>query len=197
MTSNQLTLPAFPLKTILLPGEASKLHIFEERYKELVKDCIDNNASFAIPFFENGKMSDYGCEVKIKNVLKDYPDGRKDILVECTRICKIVDFTEQLSPKLYGAVLIEFEKNNILVTDANLQDAIIHYFSTVQNKIIDYDTLGKLSVYNIANSLQLSPNEKLTLITSKNKQAVLLNQIKFITHIVNAEQQLNNRFMFN
>lgn len=197
MTSNQLTLPAFPLKTILLPGEASKLHIFEERYKELVKDCIDNNASFAIPFFENGKMSDYGCEVKIKNVLKEYPDGRKDILVECTRICKIVDFTEQLSPKLYGAVLIEFEKNNILVTDANLQDAIIHYFSTVQNKIIDYDTLGKLSVYNIANSLQLSPNEKLTLITSKNKQAVLLNQIKFITHIVNAEQQLNNRFMFN
>jgi Lon protease-like protein len=197
MTSNQLTLPAFPLKTILLPGEASKLHIFEERYKELVKDCIDNNASFAIPFFENGKMSDYGCEVKIKNVLKDYPDGRKDILVECTRICKIVDFTEQLSPKLYGAVLIEFEKNNILVTDANLQDAIIHYFSTVQNKIIDYDTLGKLSVYNIANSLQLSLSEKLTLITSKNKQAVLLNQIKFITHIVNAEQQLNNRFMFN
>lgn len=197
MTSNQLTLPAFPLKTILLPGEASKLHIFEERYKELVKDCIDNNASFAIPFFENGKMSEYGCEVKIKNVLKEYADGRKDILIECTRICKIVDFTEQLSPKLYGAVLIEFEKNNILVTDANLQDAIIHYFSTVQNKIIDYDTLSKLNVYNIANSLQLSPNEKLALITSKNKQAVLLNQIKFITHIVNAEQQLNNRFMFN
>lgn len=197
MTSNQLTLPAFPLKTILLPGEATKLHIFEERYKELVNDCIENNASFAIPFFENGKMSNYGCEVKIKNVLKEFADGRKDILVECTRICKIVDFTEQLSPKLYGAVLIEFEKNNILVTDANLQDAVIHYFSTVQNKIIDYDTLSKLSVYNIANSLQLSPQEKMELICSKNKQAVLLNQIKFITHIVNAEQKLNNRFMFN
>ena len=52
MTSHQLTLPAFPLKTILLPGETSKLHIFEERYKELVQDCLDNNASFAIPFFE-------------------------------------------------------------------------------------------------------------------------------------------------
>lgn len=197
MTSNQLTLPAFPLKTILLPGEATKLHIFEERYKELVNDCIENNASFAIPFFENGKMSDFGCEVKIKNVLKEFADGRKDILVECTRICKIIDFTEQLTPKLYGAVLIEFEKNNILVTDVNLQDAVIHYFSTVQNKIIDYDTLSKLSVYNIANSLQLSPQEKMDLISSKNKQAVLLNQIKFITHIVNAEQQLNNRFMFN
>jgi hypothetical protein len=197
MTSNQLTLPAFPLKTILLPGEATKLHIFEERYKELVKDCLDNNASFAIPFYENGKMSDYGCEVKIKNVIKEYADGKKDILIECVSIFKIIEYSETLSPKLYGAVLIEFERQNTAINNPNLQDAIIHYFSTVQNKMIDYDTLGKLTVYNIAASLQLSSQEKFDLISSGNKQAVLLNQIKFITHIVNAEQQLNNRFMFN
>jgi len=197
MTPYQLTLPAFPLKTILLPGEATKLHIFEERYKELVKDCLDNNASFAIPFYENGKMSDYGCEVKIKNVIKEYADGKKDILIECVSIFKIIEYSETLSPKLYGAVLCEFERLNTNINNSNLQDAIIHYFSTVQNKIIDYDTLGKLSVYNIAASLQLSSQEKFDLISSSNKQAVLLNQIKFITHIVNAEQQLNNRFMFN
>jgi Lon protease-like protein len=197
MTPNQLTLPAFPLKTILLPGEATKLHIFEERYKELVKDCLDNNASFAIPFYENGKMSDFGCEVKIKNVIKDYADGKKDILIECVSIFKIIEYSETLSPKLYGAVLIEFERQNTAIHNSNLQDAIIHYFSTVQNKMIDYDTMNKLSVYNIAASLQLSSQEKLDLISSSNKQAVLLNQIKFITHIVNAEQQLNNRFMFN
>jgi Lon protease-like protein len=197
MTSNQLTLPAFPLKTILLPGEVSKLHIFEERYKELVTDCINNNASFAIPFFENGKMSQYGCEVKIKNVIKEYDDGKKDVLVECVRIFKIIEYSEQLTPKLYGAVLIEFEKTNLQISHAELQDAIIHYFSDIQNKMMDYDALSKLSVYNIAASLQLSPQEKLVLARSKNKQAVLLNQIKFITHIVNAEQKLSTRFMLN
>jgi len=197
MTSNQLTLPAFPLKTMLLPGEATKLHIFEEKYKELVQDCLDNNASFAIPFFENGKISNFGCEVKIKSVLKEYSDGKKDVLVECTRIFKIIEYTELLSPKLYGAVLIEFEKQNIQLSNANLQDTIIHYFSAVQNKMIDYDALSKLNVYNIAASLQLSVHEKFELISSSNKQAVLLNQIKFITHIVNAEHELNNRFMFN
>lgn len=197
MTSNQLTLPAFPLKTLLLPGEATKLHIFEDKYKELIQDCLDNHASFAIPFFQNGKMSSFGCEVKIKNVLKEYADGKKDVLIECVRIFKIIEYTELLSPKLYGAVLIEFEKQNTQITNANLQDAIIHYFSAVQNKMIDYDALSKLSVYNIAASLQLSVQEKFELISSTNKQAVLLNQIKFITHIVNAEQELNNRFMFN
>lgn len=197
MTSNQLTLPAFPLKTILLPGEATKLHIFEDRYKELVNDCIDNKASFVIPFFENGKISDYGCEVVIKNIIKKFADGRKDILIECKRICRIMNYIEQLTPKLYGAVLIEFENNNIAITDSNAQDAIIHYFSTVQNKMIDYEAVSKLNVYNVANSLQLTPKEKMELICSKNKQMTLLNQIKFITHIVNTEQQLNNRFMYN
>lgn len=197
MTSNQLTLPLFPLKTILLPGEATKLHVFEDKYKELVNDCIENNASFAIPFYENGKMSHFGCEVKIKSVLKEFSDGKKDILIECVQIFKIIDYSELLPPKLYGAVLIEFEKSNLQITNANLQDAVIQYFSTIQNKIIDYDALSKLTVYNVAATLQLSGPEKYALISSANKQAVLLNQIKFITHIVNAEQQLNNRFMFN
>ncbi len=197
MTSNQLTLPAFPLKNVLLPGEATKLHIFEERYKELVKDCIDNNASFAIPYIENGKLGEFGCEVKIKNVIKEYADGRKDILVECVNVFKIMEFSELLSPKLYGAVMVEFENTNTFINDARLQDAVIHYFSSIQKKIIDYDTVSKLSVYNVAASLQLSPQEKLELIASTNKQNVLLNQIKFIMHIINAEEELKNRFMFN
>ncbi|MBL7917523.1 MAG: LON peptidase substrate-binding domain-containing protein [Bacteroidia bacterium] len=197
MTSNQLTLPAFPLKNVLLPGEATKLHIFEERYKELVKDCIENNASFAIPYMDNGKLGEFGCEVKIKNVIKEYADGRKDILVECVNVFKILEFSELLSPKLYGAVMVEFENVNTLITNAALQDAVIHYFSSIQNKIIDYDTVSKLSVYNVAASLQLSPQEKLDLIIAKNKQTVLLNQLKFIMHIIHSEEKLNNRFMFN
>lgn len=197
MTSNQLTLPAFPLKTILLPGETTKLHVFEERYKELINDCLENHASFAIPFFEQDKMSGYGCEVKVKSVLKEYPDGRKDILVEGVRIFSILNYSEQLYPKLYGAALIEFEETDLTINNAILQDAVIHYFSDVQSKILDYESVGKLNIYNVAAALQLSPQEKLKLACSKNKQSVLLNLIRFINHIVNAEQQLNNRFMFN
>jgi uncharacterized protein len=197
MTSNQLTLPAFPLKTILLPGETTKLHIFEERYKELVNDCIENHASFAIPFFDQGKMSQYGCEVRIKNVLKEYDDGRKDILVECTRIFTILDYSEQLYPKLYGAALIEFENADLNLSHSGLQDAVIHYFSDVQSKILDYESINRLNVYNVAAALQLSPQEKLKLASAKNKQIVLLNLLRFINHIVNTEQQLSNRFMFN
>jgi Lon protease-like protein len=197
MTSHQLTLPAFPLKTILLPGETTRLHIFEERYKELVKDCMENNAPFAIPFFDNGEMSRFGCEVKIKSVIKDYTDGRKDILIEGLRIFKILNFTEQLFPKLYGAALIEFENANLKVDEPALQDAIIHYFSDVQGKILDYESVNNLTVYNVAGALQLSAKEKLHLAITGNKQIVLLNLLKFVNHIISAEQKLNNRFIYN
>ncbi len=197
MANYQLTLPAFPLKNILLPGEATKLHIFEERYKELVNDCLLNEASFAIPYVEDGKVANFGCEVKIKNVLKQYKDGRMDILVECQRVFKLLEFTEVLSPKLYGAALIEAEETTSGISNQLLQDAIIHYFSAIQNKILDYETVTRLNVYNVAASLQLSPQEKIELVKAKDKQLVLLNQIKFIMHIIHAEQNLNNRFMFN
>jgi len=197
MKPHQLTLPAFPLKNVLLPGEATKLHIFEERYKELVSDCLANDASFAITYIENGIMGSFGCEVKIKNVVKEYKDGRLDVLVECQNVFKLLEFTEVLSPKLYGAAFVEFETIKPVISNQTLQDSVIHYFSTIQNKMLDYDTVTKLNVYNVAASLQLSPQEKLELIKSDNKQLVLLNQIKFIMHIINAEQNLNNRFMFN
>ena len=51
MATQQLTIPMFPLNMVLLPGETKTLHIFEERYKQLVRDCLDNEAHFGIPFF--------------------------------------------------------------------------------------------------------------------------------------------------
>jgi Lon protease-like protein len=56
MEPNILTLPMFPLNTVILPGETKVLHIFEDRYKELVVDCLKNAANFGIPYIENGEF---------------------------------------------------------------------------------------------------------------------------------------------
>lgn len=197
MQRTRLTLPAFQVKKILLPGESFKLHVFEERYKELIKDCESNHASFIIPFNEENNGYKYGAEVQIINVIKDYPDGRKDLMIQCTNIVVVCDYIEQLSPKLYGAATIEPDEATPKITMIDLQDAIISYFDQIQNKMMDYNTLEKLDVYQVAVSLQLSPKEKMQLIQSKNKQITLLNLIKFITHIINAEQNLSSRFIFN
>lgn len=196
MNAKQLTLPMFPLSMILLPGETTKLHIFEDRYQQLVNECLENNASFGIPYMEKGKMLEYGSEVKIKRILKNYDSGAMDILVESTNLFRIVEFSKVLKPKLYGAGLIEYISSQKILLN-NLQDATVNYFGTVQNKIIDYETVSFLTVYNVASALQLTHPEKYRLIGSPNQQMHLLGLLKFIIHIINTEQQIKDRFIEN
>lgn len=197
MNSLQITLPMFPLNIVLFPGETTKLYIFEERYKKLIEDCIDNNASFGIPYVEQGKMKKFGCEVKINRILKAYDNGNMDILVEATEVFELLNFSSVLSPKLYGAGLIKHLNKSQKIALSNLQDAAVNYFATVQNKLIDYDTVSKLTVYNIAAALQLTHPEKYKLISSPNQQTHLLNMLNFIIHIISQEQKLKDRFIEN
>ncbi|HOZ86754.1 MAG TPA: LON peptidase substrate-binding domain-containing protein, partial [Bacteroidia bacterium] len=174
MKAKQLTIPMFPLSIILLPGETTKLHIFEERYLQLVNECLENNASFGIPYIEKGKVQEYGSEVKIKRILKTYESGGMDILVESTNLFRLIEFTRVLKPKLYGAGLIEYINTLQTILLNNLQDATVNYFGTVQNKLIDYETVANLTVYNVASALQLTHPEKYRLIASPNQQIHLL-----------------------
>jgi uncharacterized protein len=197
MKKRHLTLPMFPLNMVLLPGETTKLYIFEDRYRQLVDDCLDNDASFGIPFLDKGKVQQFGCEVKINRVLKTYENGGMDILVESKNLFRMIQYTPVLKPKLYGAALIEYMNSNQKILLNNLQDATVNYFSTVQNKLIDYDTVSKLTVYSVASALQLTHPEKYRLISSANQQMHLLNLLNFIIHIINTEQQLKDRFIDN
>lgn len=197
MKTRQLTIPMFPMNLVLLPGETTKIYIFEDRYRQMVDDCLDNEASFGIPYTEKGKIQRFGCEVKINRILKTYENGGMDILVEGTNLFQILEFSEVLRPKLYGAGLVEFINVNQKILLNNLQDATVNYFSTVQNKIIDYDTVARLNIYSVASALQLTNPEKYKLISSPNQQMCLLNMLNFILHIINTEQRLKDRFIEN
>jgi Lon protease-like protein len=197
MKTRQLTLPMFPLNMVLFPGETTKLYIFEDRYKQLVDDCLDNDASFGIPFVEKGKVQKFGSEVRISRVLKTYENGGMDILIEGTGLFELLEFSEVLKPKLYGAGLVEYINTQQKIILNNLQDATVNYFGTVQNKLIDYETVSNLSVYSVASALQLTHPEKYRLISAPNQQLHLLNLLNFIIHIINTEQQLKDRFIDN
>lgn len=197
MNIRQLTIPMFPLSMVLLPGETTKLYIHEERYKQLINECLNNNASFGIPYMEKGTISGFGCEVKIKRILKTYDNGEMDILIEGSNLFRMIEYSKILTPKLYGAAVVEYLNIDQKIQLNNLQDAVVNYFGSIQNQFIDYDTVAGLTVYNVASSLQLTHTEKYKLISSANQQLHLLNQIKFINHIINTEQQIKDKFIDN
>ena len=73
-------LPLFPLGLVLLPGEPVPLHIFEPRYRELVRVCLDEDAPFGIVYASEDGLAAVGCTARIHKVVAKYDDGRLDIL---------------------------------------------------------------------------------------------------------------------
>lgn len=73
-------LPLFPLGLVLLPGEPVPLHIFEPRYKEMVRVCIDGDRPFGIVYASASALADVGCTARIRTVATRYDDGRLDVV---------------------------------------------------------------------------------------------------------------------
>jgi Lon protease-like protein len=73
-------IPLFPLGLVLLPDMLLPLHIFEERYKEMVSECLANDRPFGIVLFDGESIRSVGCMARITEVLKRYDDGRMDIM---------------------------------------------------------------------------------------------------------------------
>lgn len=75
-----MKIPLFPLDVVLFPGAALPLHIFEERYRELFRDCMDAGLEFGVVRAQEDGMAVVGCTASIGDVLHRYPDGRFDVM---------------------------------------------------------------------------------------------------------------------
>ena len=73
-------LPLFPLDVVLFPEMVLPLHIFEERYKEMIAECLQDNSPFGVLYAHDDKVAMIGCTAEISQVLKQYPDGRLDLV---------------------------------------------------------------------------------------------------------------------
>lgn len=88
-------LPLFPLRLVALPQSAIPLHIFEERYKEMVGLALAHRTEFGIVLAEENGIVNVGCTVSVEEVLRRYDDGRLDILCRGRRRFEIVYLNEE------------------------------------------------------------------------------------------------------
>jgi len=88
-------IPLFPLNVVLFPGEQLPLHIFEPRYRRMVRECLEANSPFGMLLALPDGIVRVGCSAEILEVSKRYDDGRMDILTMGRDPYRIVDlFTE-------------------------------------------------------------------------------------------------------
>lgn len=90
-------LPLFPLQVVLLPGGHLPLHIFEERYKEMIQEILRDREEFGVVMASEKGIVSTGCTATVDTVLRNYPDGRMDILTRGRRRFEIERLNDERS----------------------------------------------------------------------------------------------------
>jgi len=89
-------IPLFPLQVVVFPRTDLPLHIFEERYKEMVGAAIRDTSEFGIVLARDNGIVNIGCTVTVDRVVQTYDDGRLDIVTRGRRRFEIVSLDEEL-----------------------------------------------------------------------------------------------------
>lgn len=98
-------LPLFPLSLVLLPAMPLPLHIFEERYKEMMSDIVPAGVEFGVVLAKEGGIVNIGCTARVERILRSYPDGRLDLIAVGQRRFQIASLDDH---KSYLRAEVEF-----------------------------------------------------------------------------------------
>jgi len=132
------TIPLFPLNVVLFPQQPLPLHIFEPRYKAMVRDCLEADKDFGVLLVHQGQLYQNGTCARIENILEKYDDGRMKILTLGKKRFRVKKVLEG-KPYLEGEV--EFWDD-----DQAPSPAVQALFRQVHELLKDYAKLtGKIS----------------------------------------------------
>jgi Lon protease-like protein len=98
-------IPLFPLSIVLLPSMPLPLHIFEDRYKEMMGEVITAKGEFGVVFAKEDGIVNIGCTAKVERVMRRYEDGRLDLLAIGQRRFQISSLDQE---KSYLRAEVEF-----------------------------------------------------------------------------------------
>ena len=104
-------IPLFPLEVVLFPGMPLPLHIFEQRYRVMVARCVNENLEIGIILAAETGIVKVGCTAEIVEKLKEYPDGRTDILCEGRALFRVIEI---LNEREYQEAIAEYLVEDVL-----------------------------------------------------------------------------------
>ena len=104
-------IPIFPLGIVVYPGENVNLHIFEPRYKQLVKECYESKKSFGIPAVVDNKLQENGTLVNVTELSKVYENGEMDIKTKGEKVFRMLEVIKEIPDKLYSGAIVNYPDN--------------------------------------------------------------------------------------
>lgn len=180
------------------------LHIFEPRYKELVKECFENKKAFGIPAVINGQVAEYGTLVTIQEIAKEYDNGEMDIITSGTTVFRILEIIKKIPDKLYSGAIVNYPENAEVYPRKELMQVVIkairelHRILNISKDFRKPDE--ELNAYDLAHHAGLSIEEEyemLALFREEQRQEYLKRHLGKVLPVVVEMEVLKGRIMLN
>jgi Lon protease-like protein len=164
--------PLFPLSIVLLPSELVPLHIFEERYKVMIGECLDEGHEFGIVWLSDDGLKEIGCSAAVAQVLERMDDGRMNILVRGARPFRLLRRIEDLP---YPAGDIEFLDDADPDAEPEAADEARERYADLVERVTDKRPEGaelqRLDAYGMAATIEFALEAKQRLLELRGEEA--------------------------
>jgi Lon protease-like protein len=158
----------------LLPTEVVPLHIFEERYKEMIASCLDGEREFGILWLSDDGLREVGCTARVTEVLERMDDGRMNILVEGTSPFRLLERRED---RAYPAGTVELLDDRPERVEDKISSDAKESFAELVERVTDrrpeQQMLADLGAYEMAASVEIGAEVKQGLLELRSEQARL------------------------
>jgi Lon protease-like protein len=155
-------LPLFPLGLVLLPEEVLPLHIFEERYKLMITECLEGESEFGILWMADGGLREVGCTARVTQLLERMEDGRMNILVQGAEPFRLMRRIEDLPYPAGDVELLEEDDEDALDPEAGAgaRQRYADLVERVTDERPNEDQLAQLGAYGMAATLDFALDAK-------------------------------------
>ncbi|MBG9375441.1 LON peptidase substrate-binding domain-containing protein [Panacibacter sp. DH6] len=196
-------IPIFPLSIVVYPGEQLNLHIFEDRYKQLVNECYSLQKPFGIPSVVNNNVTDLGTLVKVKEIVKVYDDGKMDIRTEGLSVFRVLEVIKKVPDKLYSGAIVEYPANEMNLVRAMMQQILtsireLHKLLKITKDIKKPD--DELLSYDVAHHAGLTLEEEyelLGLLREDQRLEYLKRHLNKVIPMINGIELLKEKIQLN
>lgn len=166
--------PLFPLPVVALPSEYVPLHVFEERFKTMIGECLDQEKEFGIVWLSDEGLKPVGCACEIERVIERMPDGRLNILTRGTRPFRLVERQDDLP---YPAGTVEFLADKEEEPDASTREKAHESYADLVERATDSapeaEELEAMSAFDMAATVEFGLEAKQGLLELRSENARL------------------------
>jgi Lon protease-like protein len=193
---DELLLPLFPQEAVLLPEGPLPLHISEDRYKLMIRECLKAKSTgtgpqeFGVILAKEQEMQTVGCTARIINVTRKYSDGRMDIFTVGKHRFEVLYTNEEKAYLRGGVEFFDDDPDADVPDEAEAQRAIELFRQAVQRIHKSSDMPIHLPrpyrhlSFRIAAPLPLDPDFKQQLLALRNEPERLRRLMRVIEQLV-------------